>query len=68
MAAAPRWALVSKACLDRFRPIGRLRGLGDSASGEPLAQGIEVHEQRRFLLIHSCEFGRTFYFSLPYLY
>ena len=32
---------------------------------EPLAEGIETEEQRRFLLIHGCELGQGFHFSRP---
>ena len=32
---------------------------------EPLAEGIETEEQRRFLLTHGCELGQGFYFSRP---
>ena len=32
---------------------------------EPLAEGIETEEQRRFLLGHGCELGQGFYFSRP---
>ena len=32
---------------------------------EPLAEGIETEEQRRFLLAHGCELGQGFYFSRP---
>jgi EAL domain-containing protein (putative c-di-GMP-specific phosphodiesterase class I) len=32
---------------------------------EPLAEGIETEEQRRFLLAHGCDFGQGFYFSRP---
>ena len=32
---------------------------------EPLAEGIETEEQRRFLLAHGCDLGQGFYFSRP---
>jgi diguanylate cyclase (GGDEF)-like protein/PAS domain S-box-containing protein len=32
---------------------------------EPLAEGIETEEQRRFLLGHGCELGQGFHFSRP---
>jgi diguanylate cyclase (GGDEF)-like protein/PAS domain S-box-containing protein len=32
---------------------------------EPLAEGIETEEQRRFLLAHGCELGQGFLFSRP---
>jgi diguanylate cyclase (GGDEF)-like protein/PAS domain S-box-containing protein len=32
---------------------------------EPLAEGIETEEQRRFLLAHGCELGQGFHFSRP---
>jgi diguanylate cyclase (GGDEF)-like protein/PAS domain S-box-containing protein len=32
---------------------------------EPLAEGIETEEQRRFLLSHGCELGQGFHFSRP---
>ncbi len=32
---------------------------------EPLAEGIETDEQRRFLLEHGCELGQGFHFSRP---
>jgi EAL domain-containing protein (putative c-di-GMP-specific phosphodiesterase class I) len=32
---------------------------------EPLAEGIETEEQRRFLIAHGCDLGQGFYFSRP---
>jgi EAL domain-containing protein (putative c-di-GMP-specific phosphodiesterase class I) len=32
---------------------------------EPLAEGIETEDQRRFLLDHGCDLGQGFYFSPP---
>jgi diguanylate cyclase (GGDEF)-like protein len=32
---------------------------------EPLAEGIETEEQRRFLIAHGCELGQGFHFSRP---
>jgi diguanylate cyclase (GGDEF)-like protein/PAS domain S-box-containing protein len=32
---------------------------------EPLAEGVETEEQRRFLLEHNCRYGRGFLFSRP---
>ena len=32
---------------------------------EPLAEGVETEEQRRFLLGHDCRFGQGFLFSRP---
>jgi diguanylate cyclase (GGDEF)-like protein len=32
---------------------------------EPLAEGIETEEQRRFLLAHGCDLGQGFHFSRP---
>jgi diguanylate cyclase (GGDEF)-like protein len=32
---------------------------------EPLAEGIETEEQRRFLLVHGCDLGQGFLFSRP---
>jgi diguanylate cyclase (GGDEF)-like protein len=32
---------------------------------EPLAEGIETEEQRRFLVDHGCSLGQGFYFSRP---
>ncbi len=32
---------------------------------EPLAEGIETEEQRRFLLAHGCDLGQGFLFSRP---
>jgi EAL domain-containing protein (putative c-di-GMP-specific phosphodiesterase class I) len=32
---------------------------------EPLAEGVETEEQRRFLLEHHCRYGQGFLFSRP---
>jgi len=32
---------------------------------EPLAEGVETEEQRRFLLEHDCRYGQGFFFSRP---
>jgi diguanylate cyclase (GGDEF)-like protein/PAS domain S-box-containing protein len=32
---------------------------------EPLAEGVETEEQRRFLLAHNCRYGQGFLFSRP---
>ena len=32
---------------------------------EPLAEGVETEDQRRFLVEHSCRYGQGFLFSRP---
>ena len=39
--------------------------LARSLGLEPLAEGIETEEQRRFLLEHGCELGQGYFFSRP---
>jgi diguanylate cyclase (GGDEF)-like protein/PAS domain S-box-containing protein len=40
-------------------------GLAQSLRMEPLAEGIETDEQRRFLVEHGCLLGQGFHFSRP---
>jgi diguanylate cyclase (GGDEF)-like protein/PAS domain S-box-containing protein len=39
--------------------------LAHSLGLEPLAEGVETEEQRRFLLEHKCRYGQGFLFSRP---
>jgi diguanylate cyclase (GGDEF)-like protein/PAS domain S-box-containing protein len=39
--------------------------LAHTLSLEPLAEGVETDEQRRFLLEHNCRYGQGFLFSRP---
>jgi EAL domain-containing protein (putative c-di-GMP-specific phosphodiesterase class I) len=39
--------------------------LADTLGLEPLAEGVETDEQRRYLLEHNCRYGQGFLFSRP---
>jgi EAL domain-containing protein (putative c-di-GMP-specific phosphodiesterase class I) len=43
--------------------VSGIVGLTRSLGLQPLAEGIETEDQRRFLLEHGCELGQGFLFS-----
>jgi EAL domain-containing protein (putative c-di-GMP-specific phosphodiesterase class I) len=50
---------------DAASMVKAIVGLAHSLSMQPLAEGIETEEQRRFLIEHGCLLGQGFHFSPP---